>query len=228
MRGTLIVSCILARAESEKPNKSNLENWDELGIKENSFDSDENDSLLSPGLHHSLVVSNFGKLHLNSHLSWPLSNTPAIQKHRTSWRSCYTAGFSLATRCGMLNTHQTFPSPPFVANNAAQINKIKSSMNSSFVEHLWWEDHLVAPYKGIQDRLGFWIPCRGFRIPKPRIPNSSIKSSKIPQILGIPGLDSLAWHEPCASGKSVYCLCPLKDRGRLFESITKSSALQDG
>ena len=111
VRGTLNVNCILSRAESEKPNKSTLENWDELGIKEKSFDSDENDSLLSPGLHYrSSVVSNFGKLHLNSHFSWPLCNTPAIQNHRTSSRSCYTAGFTLATRCGILNTPQTFPS----------------------------------------------------------------------------------------------------------------------
>ena len=160
MRGTLNVNCILARAESEKPNKSTLENWDELGIKEKSFDSYENDSLLSPGLHYrSSVVSNFGKLHLNSHFSWPLCNTPAIQNHRTSSRSCYTAGFTLATRCGILNTPQTFPSltlisniskrAVFIANNAAQINKIRSSTNSSFAEHLWWEHHLVVPYKGI-------------------------------------------------------------------------------
>ena len=59
MRGTLNVNFILARAESEKPNKSTLENWDELEIKEKSFDSDENDSLLSPGFHYgSSVVSN--------------------------------------------------------------------------------------------------------------------------------------------------------------------------
>ena len=72
-------------------------------------------------------------------------------------------------------------------------------MNSSFAEHLWREHRLVVPYKGIQDSPGFWIPRRGFRIPKPRIPNSSIKISKIPQvkkILGIPDLDSLAWREP--------------------------------
>ena len=38
----------------------------------------KNDSLLSPGLHYRPpVVSRFGKFHLNSHLSWPLS-TPAI------------------------------------------------------------------------------------------------------------------------------------------------------
>ena len=111
VQGTLNVNCVLARAESETPNKSTLENIDELGIKEKSVDSDQNDSLLSPGLHHRFpVVSNFGKVHLNSHLSWPLSNTPAIQKLRTSSRSCYTAGFSLPTRCGILNTHQTFPS----------------------------------------------------------------------------------------------------------------------
>lgn len=66
MRETLNVNFILARAESEKPNKSTLENWVELGIKEKSFDSDENDNLLSPGLHYrSPVVSNFGKLHLS-------------------------------------------------------------------------------------------------------------------------------------------------------------------
>ena len=72
-------------------------------------------------------------------------------------------------------------------------------MNSSFAEHLWREHRLVVPYKGIQDSPGFWIPRRGFRIPKPRIPNSSIKISKIPQvkkILGIPYLNSLAWREP--------------------------------
>ena len=50
------------------------------------------------------------------HLSWPLSNTPAMQKHRTSSRSCYTAGFSLATRCGILNTPQTFPSLTFLGH----------------------------------------------------------------------------------------------------------------
>ena len=76
---------------------------------------------------------------------------------------------------------------------------------------------LVALNKGIQDSPGFWIPRHGFRIPKPRIPNSSIKISKIPNstgktISGIPDLDSLAWRE----------------RGRLLESIAKSSALQDG
>ena len=40
----------------------------------------ENESLLSPGLHYrSLVASRFGRLHLNSHLSYPmLPNTPAI------------------------------------------------------------------------------------------------------------------------------------------------------
>ena len=43
-------------------------------MKEKSFDSDENGSLLSPGLHHSLVVSNFGKLHLHLHLL-PYKNT---------------------------------------------------------------------------------------------------------------------------------------------------------
>ena len=53
-------------------------------------------------------------------------------------------------------------------------------MNSSFAEHLWWEHRLVVPYKGIQDSPGFWIPRRGFRIRKPRIPNSSIKMSNIP------------------------------------------------
>ena len=40
----------------------------------------ENESLLPPGLHYrSPVASRFGKLHLNSHLSYPmLPNTPAI------------------------------------------------------------------------------------------------------------------------------------------------------
>ena len=40
----------------------------------------ENESLLSPGLHYrSPVASRFGKLYLNSHLSYPpmLPNTPA-------------------------------------------------------------------------------------------------------------------------------------------------------
>lgn len=71
-------------------------------------------------------------------------------------------------------------------------------MNSSFAEHLWCEHRLVGPYKGIQESPGFWIPRSGFRIPKPRIPNSSINISKIPQakkILGISNLDSLAWLE---------------------------------
>ena len=100
-------------------------------------------------------------------------------------------------------------------------------MNSSFAEHLRWEHRLVVPYKGIQDSPGFWIPRRNFRIPKPRIPNSSIKMSNIPdstskKISWIPDLDSLAWREPWASGKSVYCFFPLKDRGRLLESITKN------
>ena len=104
-------------------------------------------------------------------------------------------------------------------------------MNSNFAGHLGWEHRLVAPCKGIQASPGYWILRRVFRIPKPRIPNSSIKISKIPQakkILGIPDLDSLAWREPWAAGNSVYCLFPLRDRGRLFESIAKSSALQDG
>ena len=51
-------------------------------------------------------------------------------------------------------------------------------MNSIFAGHLGWEHRLVVPYKGIQDSPGFWIPRRGFRIPKPRIPNSPIKMSK--------------------------------------------------
>ena len=40
----------------------------------------ENESLLPPGLHYRFpVASRFGKLHLNSHLSYPmLLNTPAI------------------------------------------------------------------------------------------------------------------------------------------------------
>ena len=40
----------------------------------------ENESLLPPSLHYrSPLASRFGKLHLNSHLSYPmLPNTPAI------------------------------------------------------------------------------------------------------------------------------------------------------
>ena len=41
-------------------------------------------------------------------------------------------------------------------------------------------DHLLAPCKGIQDSLGFWIPCCGFRIPGTgfRIPAQWIPDSK--------------------------------------------------
>ena len=33
----------------------------------------------------------------------------------------------------------------------------------------------LAPFKGMQDSPGFWILSLGFRIPKPRIPDYSIK-----------------------------------------------------
>ena len=49
------------------------------GLKISIGDPLRIDSLISPGLHYrSPVISPFRKLHLNSHLSWPLSNTPAI------------------------------------------------------------------------------------------------------------------------------------------------------
>ena len=41
---------------------------------------------------------------------------------------------------------------------------------------------------------------------------SNIPDSTSKKISGIPDLDSLAWREPWASGKSVYCLFPLKGR----------------
>ena len=89
-------------------------------------------------------------------------------------------------------------------------------MNSSFAEHLWWEHRLVAPYKGIQDSPGFWIPRGGFRIPKPRIPNSSIKISKIQQakkILGTPYWISLhdASSELQANPFTVFFLSKIGD-----------------
>ena len=46
---------------------------------------------------------------------------------------------------------------------------------------------------------------------------SNIPDSTSKKISGIPDLDSLAWREPWASGKSVYCLFPLKDRGHTRE-----------
>ena len=36
-----------------------------------------------------------------------------------------------------------------------------SSKQGDFIE----QSKRVAPYKGIQDSIGFWIPRRGFRIP---------------------------------------------------------------
>ena len=52
----------------------------DYGIEEPFWGPFKNDSLLqSLGLHYrSLVVIRFGKLHLNSHFIWPLSNTPAV------------------------------------------------------------------------------------------------------------------------------------------------------
>ena len=47
--------------------------------------------------------------------------------------------------------------------------------------------------------------------------------NKLKRNSGIPDLDSLAWREPWASGKSVYRLFPFKDLERLLESIAKSS-----
>ena len=64
-----------------------------------------------------------------------------------------------------------------------------------------WSDWHFASCNGIQDRLGFWIPCRGFRIPvtgfqslvgfrilwavfwipKPRKPDSTAKIVRIPE-----------------------------------------------
>ena len=53
--------------------------WD-YGSEKPYWGPSENESLLLPGLHYrSPVASRFGKLHLNSHLSYPmLPNTPAI------------------------------------------------------------------------------------------------------------------------------------------------------
>ena len=60
---------------------------------------------------------------------------------------------------------------------------------------------------------------------------SGIPPSKIPRFR-IPDLDSLAWREPWASGKSTAfndCHFLLEDEDELLESIAKSSALlQDG
>ena len=60
----------------------------------------------------------------------------------------------------------------------------------------------------------------GSRIPPSKCPIFQIQQPK--KLSWIPDLDSLAWREPWASGKSVYCFFPLKDRGRLLESITKN------
>ena len=94
-------------------------------------------------------------------------------------------------------------------------------MNSSFAEHLWWEHRLVVPYKGIQDSPGFWIQRRGFRIPKPSIPNSSIKMSNIPdstskKISGIPDFRiSILLHDASlglqASPFTVFFLSKIED-----------------
>ena len=54
------------------------------GVKKPIRDRLRMDSLLSPGLHYgSPVVSRFGKLHLNSHLSWPLSSTGLLPYKNT-------------------------------------------------------------------------------------------------------------------------------------------------
>ena len=51
----------------------------DYGSEKPHWGPSENESLLSPGLHYrSSFASRFGKLHLNSHLSYPmLPNTPA-------------------------------------------------------------------------------------------------------------------------------------------------------
>ena len=95
-----------------------------------------------------------------------------------------------------------------------------------------WGDSIafsVAPFKGIHDSPGFWILRLGFRIPKHRIQNSSIKNSKIPD----------SWFGfPCMARalglRQIHCIyndCHflLEDEDELLESIAKSSALlQDG
>ena len=52
----------------------------DYGSEKLNWGLSENESLLPPGLHYRTpVASRFGKLHLNSHLSYPmLPNTPAI------------------------------------------------------------------------------------------------------------------------------------------------------
>ena len=72
--------------------------------------------------------------------------------------------------------------------------------NRPFSHPAWFDWHF-ASCNGIQDSLGFWIPCRGFRIsatgfqslvgfqiflavfwiPKPRIPDSTAKISRFPE-----------------------------------------------
>ena len=52
----------------------------DYGNEKPYWGSSENESLLPPGLHYKFpVASRFGKLHLNSHLSYlMLPNTPTI------------------------------------------------------------------------------------------------------------------------------------------------------
>ena len=86
-------------------------------------------------------------------------------------------------------------------------------MNSSFAGYLGWE-HRLVPCKGIQDSPGYWSLRRGFRIPKPRIRNSGFEFPCMARALGL---------------RQIHLLSFSSQRwGRLFESIAKSSALQDG
>ena len=82
-----------------------------------------------------------------------------------------------------------------VQPNPGEQTSHKPIENRRFSDRAWFDWHF-ASCKGIQDSLGFWIPCRGFRIPvtgfqslvgfrilwavfwipKPRIPDSTSKN----------------------------------------------------
>ena len=70
-----------------------------------------------------------------------------------------------------------------------------------------------------------WIPDS--KAQDPEFLHQNFQDSK-QKNSAIADLDSLARRERWPSGKSIYCRFPLKDRGRLLESIAKSSHLKMG
>ena len=65
----------------------------------------------------------------------------------------------------------------FLPDVAERERKAFSKMFRSSLHDMYCQSE-IAPCKGIQDSLGFWIPCCGFRIPAQWIPDS--KKSWIP------------------------------------------------